>query len=91
MFLPNRLAFVTFKNNLMVLSLRAMMMQFVFLMCIAIFCFGGFLYALWTWVHFQFILLTMGDLRLAWCCLGLVVTRLGKCLEGGQIGFTPNE
>ncbi|KAH7908924.1 hypothetical protein BJ138DRAFT_1181397 [Hygrophoropsis aurantiaca] len=43
-----RLAFVTLKNNLMVLSLRAMMVQFVVLMCIAAFCFGGFLYALWT-------------------------------------------
>ncbi|KAH7926026.1 hypothetical protein BV22DRAFT_1009996 [Leucogyrophana mollusca] len=41
-----RLAFVTLKNNLMVLSLRAMMMQFVALMLIAAFCFGGFLYAL---------------------------------------------
>ena len=43
-----RLAFVTFKNNMMVLSLRAMMIQFVVLMVIAAFCFGGFLYALWT-------------------------------------------
>ncbi|KAH8093280.1 hypothetical protein BXZ70DRAFT_949750 [Cristinia sonorae] len=43
-----RLAFVTLKNNLMVLSLRAMIMQFVALMLIAAFCFGGFLYALWT-------------------------------------------
>lgn len=43
-----RLAFVTLKNNLMVLSLRAMISQFVFLMLIAVFCFAGFLYALWT-------------------------------------------
>ncbi|KAK0202576.1 hypothetical protein DFS33DRAFT_1374610 [Desarmillaria ectypa] len=43
-----RLAFVTLRNNLMVLSLRAMMMQFVVLMFIAAFCFCGFLYALWT-------------------------------------------
>ncbi|KAI0272571.1 hypothetical protein BC834DRAFT_353387 [Gloeopeniophorella convolvens] len=43
-----RLAFVTLKNNLMVLSLRAMLTQFVLLMLIAAFCFGGFLYALWT-------------------------------------------
>lgn len=43
-----RLAFVTLKNNLMVLSLRAMMTQFVILMFIAAFCFCGFLYALWT-------------------------------------------
>ncbi|KAH9169849.1 hypothetical protein EDB89DRAFT_1981646 [Lactarius sanguifluus] len=42
------LAFVTLKNNLMVLSLRAMISQFVFLMLIAAFCFAGFLYALWT-------------------------------------------
>ncbi|KAA1475470.1 hypothetical protein DENSPDRAFT_426990 [Dentipellis sp. KUC8613] len=43
-----RLAFVTLKNNLMVLSLRAMIVQFTALMLIAAFCFGGFLYALWT-------------------------------------------
>ncbi|KAJ7898434.1 receptor-activated Ca2+-permeable cation channel [Mycena leptocephala] len=43
-----RLAFVTLKNNLMVLSLRAMIMQFLILMMIAAFCFCGFLYALWT-------------------------------------------
>ncbi|KAH9040379.1 hypothetical protein EDB85DRAFT_2173174 [Lactarius pseudohatsudake] len=43
-----RLAFVTLKNNLMVLSLRAMISQFAFLMLIAAFCFGGFLYAFWT-------------------------------------------
>ncbi|KAI0305818.1 hypothetical protein B0F90DRAFT_1923547 [Multifurca ochricompacta] len=43
-----RLAFVTLKNNLMVLSLRAMITQFAFLMLIAVFCFAGFLYALWT-------------------------------------------
>ncbi|KAH9479382.1 hypothetical protein JR316_0007972 [Psilocybe cubensis] len=43
-----RLAFVTFKDSLLVLSLRAMIMQFMFLMVIAAFCFCGFLYALWT-------------------------------------------
>ncbi|RDB20824.1 Calcium channel YVC1 [Hypsizygus marmoreus] len=43
-----RLAFVTLKDNLMVLSIRAMIMQFVVLMLIAAFCFCGFLYALWT-------------------------------------------
>ena len=43
-----RLAFVTLRNNLMVLSLRAMFVQFVVLMLIAMFCFAGFLYALWT-------------------------------------------
>lgn len=47
----DRLAFVTLKNNLMVLSLRAMMMQFLVLMLIAAFCFCGFLYALWTYVY----------------------------------------
>lgn len=47
-YLLPRLAFVTFKDNLMVLSLRAMIVQFTFLMCIAMFCFLGFLYALWT-------------------------------------------
>ena len=47
-----RLAFVTLRNNLMVLSLRAMIVQFVALMLIAAFCFGGFLYALWTFVCF---------------------------------------
>ncbi|KAF8966304.1 hypothetical protein BDZ97DRAFT_1808888 [Flammula alnicola] len=43
-----RLAFVTFKDNLLVLALRAMIVQFTFLMVIAAFCFCGFLYALWT-------------------------------------------
>jgi hypothetical protein len=47
-----RLAFVTLRNNLMVLSLRAMLVQFAILMLIAAFCFAGFLYALWTQVHF---------------------------------------
>ena len=46
-----RLAFVTLRNNLMVLSLRAMLVQFVVLMVIAAFCFAGFLYALWTQVY----------------------------------------
>nr|GAT43589.1 predicted protein [Mycena chlorophos] len=43
-----RLAFVTLQNNLMVLSLRAMIVQFCLLMAIAAFCFAGFLYALAT-------------------------------------------
>ncbi|KAH9840257.1 uncharacterized protein C8Q71DRAFT_483332 [Rhodofomes roseus] len=43
-----RLAFVLLKDNVMVLALRAMIVQFVILMVIAAFCFGGFLYALWT-------------------------------------------
>ncbi|KAH9913920.1 uncharacterized protein B0H18DRAFT_887613, partial [Fomitopsis serialis] len=50
-----RLAFVTLKDNVMVLSLRAMIMQFVILMAIAAFCFGGFLYALWTYVPLHLI------------------------------------
>lgn len=41
---------MTLKDNVMVLSLRAMIVQFVILMVIAAFCFGGFLYALWTCV-----------------------------------------
>ncbi|TDL23602.1 hypothetical protein BD410DRAFT_695500, partial [Rickenella mellea] len=44
-----RLAFVTFKDTVMVLALRAMLLQFAFLMVIAAFCFAGFLYALWTY------------------------------------------
>ncbi|KAG9127230.1 hypothetical protein FRC07_000101 [Ceratobasidium sp. 392] len=43
-----RLAFVTLSNNLMVLSLRNMFTEFAVLMLVAAFCFGGFLYALWT-------------------------------------------
>ncbi|KAG8705209.1 hypothetical protein FRC12_004220 [Ceratobasidium sp. 428] len=43
-----RLAFVTLSNNLMVLSLRSMFIEFAVLMFVAAFCFGGFLYALWT-------------------------------------------
>jgi len=43
-----RLAFVTLSNNLMVLSLRSMFLEFALLMFVAAFCFGGFLYALWT-------------------------------------------
>jgi hypothetical protein len=44
------LAFVTLRDNLMVLSIRAMMVQFFFLMLIAAFCFCGFLYGLWAYV-----------------------------------------
>ncbi|ORX39230.1 hypothetical protein BD324DRAFT_618919 [Kockovaella imperatae] len=43
-----RLAFVTLANNLMVLSIRSMLVEFFFLMAIGIFCFLGFLYALFT-------------------------------------------
>ncbi|KAF8347891.1 receptor-activated Ca2+-permeable cation channel [Amanita rubescens] len=48
-----RLAFVTLKNNLMVLSLHAMITQFLFLMFLAAFCFCGFLYALWTLAKYK--------------------------------------
>ncbi|CCA70742.1 related to receptor-activated Ca2+-permeable cation channel-Laccaria bicolor [Serendipita indica DSM 11827] len=43
-----RLAFVTLSNNLMVLAFRAMFWEFAILMAIAVFCFAGFLYSLWT-------------------------------------------
>ncbi|KAH9032334.1 hypothetical protein EDB84DRAFT_1491009, partial [Lactarius hengduanensis] len=44
----SRLGLRNTEEHLMVLSLRAMISQFVFLMLIAAFCFGGFLYAFWT-------------------------------------------
>ncbi|PFH51765.1 hypothetical protein AMATHDRAFT_2680 [Amanita thiersii Skay4041] len=79
-----RLAFVTLKNNLMVLSLRAMIVQFLFLMLIAAFCFCGFLYALWTlsrnkaglvYVVFQIaltnVLISYGPGTIAWWMLDL--------------------
>ncbi|KAH7105755.1 hypothetical protein BKA62DRAFT_826183 [Auriculariales sp. MPI-PUGE-AT-0066] len=47
-FIFPRLAFVTLSNNLLVLSLRSMFVEFFNLMFIAGFIFGGFLYALWT-------------------------------------------
>jgi hypothetical protein len=57
-----RLAFVTLANNLMVLSIRSMLTEFfcefrvpaaergssAVLMSVAVFCFGGFVYALFT-------------------------------------------
>lgn len=43
-----RLAFVSLSNNLMILSLRSMFYEFVVLMLVAVFCFCGFLYALFT-------------------------------------------
>jgi len=42
-----RLAFVALSNNVLVLALRAMMADFLFLMLLAAWCFLGFLYALW--------------------------------------------
>ncbi|GAA6032822.1 hypothetical protein JCM8097_000813 [Rhodosporidiobolus ruineniae] len=41
-----RLAFTTISNNLLVLSLRAMIADFVYLMGITVFCFVGFVFAL---------------------------------------------
>lgn len=71
------LAFVTFKDNLMVLSLRAMIMQFVFLMIIATFCFCGFFYALWTYVCL-FSLQKMHHFDpCSSICLGLAAMKLG--------------
>ncbi|WVN87843.1 uncharacterized protein L203_103038 [Cryptococcus depauperatus CBS 7841] len=43
-----RLAFVTLANNLMVLSIRSMLTEFFFLMGVGVFCFLGFVYALFT-------------------------------------------
>ncbi|KAL7409126.1 hypothetical protein BDY24DRAFT_367278 [Mrakia frigida] len=43
-----RLAFVTLSDNLMILALRSMLVEFSLLMFIAVFCFLGFLYALYT-------------------------------------------
>ena len=71
-FMFPRLAFVTLKDNLMVLSLRAMLMQFMILMLIAAFCFCGFLYVLWTCVSHTFPLDMIRGLLL------LVFSRLGR-------------
>ncbi|KIM89733.1 hypothetical protein PILCRDRAFT_812533 [Piloderma croceum F 1598] len=49
-----RLAFVTLSNNVLVLALRAMMADFFFLMVLAVWCFLGFLYALWILGHGQY-------------------------------------
>ncbi|CAE6484324.1 unnamed protein product [Rhizoctonia solani] len=61
-----RLAFVTLSNNLMVLSLRSMFAEFAVLMLVAAFCFGGFLYALWTLGRD-----TYGSGQIAWWMLDL--------------------
>ncbi|ORY33033.1 hypothetical protein BCR39DRAFT_520833 [Naematelia encephala] len=55
-----RLAFVTLANNLMVLSIRSMLTEFFFLMGIGIFCFLGFLYALFTLGQGKFALSQIG-------------------------------
>ncbi|BGO92840.1 hypothetical protein NBRC10512_007960 [Rhodotorula toruloides] len=41
-----RLAFTAISNNLLILSLRAMLLDFFFLMSITVFCFIGFVFAL---------------------------------------------
>ncbi|KAJ7274546.1 hypothetical protein B0H12DRAFT_1228255 [Mycena haematopus] len=43
-----RLAFFAVSNNVIVLSLRAMISEFVFFMTIAAICFSGLLFTLWT-------------------------------------------
>ncbi|RDB26026.1 Calcium channel YVC1 [Hypsizygus marmoreus] len=43
-----RLAFFAISNNVVILSLRAMVSQFVFFIGIAAVCFSGLLFALWT-------------------------------------------
>ncbi|KAF9048651.1 receptor-activated Ca2+-permeable cation channel [Panaeolus papilionaceus] len=43
-----RLAFFAVSNNVVVLSLRAMIIQFVFFIGIAAICFSGLLFTLWT-------------------------------------------
>ncbi|KAJ7052582.1 receptor-activated Ca2+-permeable cation channel [Mycena amicta] len=43
-----RLAFFMVSNNVIVLSLRAMIAEFVFFMAIAAICFSGLLFTLWT-------------------------------------------
>ncbi|KAJ7716736.1 receptor-activated Ca2+-permeable cation channel [Mycena maculata] len=43
-----RLAFFAVSNNVVVLSLRAMIVEFIFFMAIAMICFSGLLFTLWT-------------------------------------------
>ncbi|CDZ97105.1 hypothetical protein [Phaffia rhodozyma] len=43
-----RLVFVTLSDNLMILAMRSMIIEFSFLMFITVFCFLGFCYALYT-------------------------------------------
>lgn len=45
-----RLAFVALSDNLMVLALRAMLSPFLGMIGLAVWCFAGFLYALWLYV-----------------------------------------
>lgn len=42
-----RLVFVTLSNNVLILSIRVLVTEFVFLMAVGACCFTGFLYALW--------------------------------------------
>ncbi|KAI5119644.1 hypothetical protein M0805_009005 [Coniferiporia weirii] len=43
-----RLAFFAIKNNVVILALRGMVVDFVFFMCVAAVCFSGLLFTLWT-------------------------------------------
>ncbi|KAK7032991.1 hypothetical protein R3P38DRAFT_778928 [Favolaschia claudopus] len=43
-----RLAFFAVSNNVVILSLRAMISEFIFFMSIAVICFSGLLFTLWT-------------------------------------------
>ncbi|THH07159.1 hypothetical protein EW145_g3575 [Phellinidium pouzarii] len=43
-----RLAFFAIKNNVIILALRGMVVDFVFFMCVAAVCFSGLLFTLWT-------------------------------------------
>ncbi|PVF92813.1 hypothetical protein CPB86DRAFT_809214 [Serendipita vermifera] len=63
-----RLAFVTLSNNLLVLAFRAMFTEFFMLMGIAVFCFTGFLYTLWTLSRGTF---AYSPGRIAWWMLDL--------------------
>ncbi|KAL5504342.1 hypothetical protein ACEPAH_8416 [Sanghuangporus vaninii] len=43
-----RLAFFAIKNNVVILALRGMIVEFAFFMCVAAVCFSGLLFTLWT-------------------------------------------
>ncbi|KAH8112747.1 receptor-activated Ca2+-permeable cation channel [Phellopilus nigrolimitatus] len=43
-----RLAFFAIKNNVVILALRGMVVEFVFFICVAAVCFSGLLFTLWT-------------------------------------------
>lgn len=75
-----RLAFATISNNVLILSLRAMLVQFFWLMGIAVFCFLGFVFAL---NH-----LCEGDYSIARIAEWLIFIWFG--LDGSGIEFSPN-